>query len=77
MHDVKVLLKNGKVLCGPLWTWRPRDGWFSLVSEENYGPIQLEDVVSAVEEGLRTHSETIEDVDLLKRARDDGWVPKT
>lgn len=73
MHDALVTLKNGKRVEGPIWTWRPSEGWFELAGEDG-GPIRFDDVLSAeVEE--RTAPGIVENVDLLERARKDGWVP--
>lgn len=75
MRDVVVRLKDGTVLCGPLWDWRPREGYFTIVSEVNYGPILLSDCVSAINEQQWVRHDLIEDVDLLARAKAEGWVP--
>jgi hypothetical protein len=53
MHDTLVVLKNGKRLCGPIWEWRPREGWLTLVedgSTPSAEPIKIwfRDVASAV-----------------------------
>ena len=59
-----------------MWKWRPKQGWFSLVGDvDDDGPviIYLKDVESAIEYGQRTRIDKIEDVDLLERARKDGW----
>jgi hypothetical protein len=73
MHDAKVTLKDGQVLVGPIWEWRPRDGWFSLAGFED-GPveIQLANVAEAHEEE-RVGPGRVERVDLLERAKKDGW----
>jgi hypothetical protein len=74
MHDCKVIMKDGRKFSGPLWDWRPVEGWFSIPSDENAPEkIFLRDVASAVNHGLRTGIGKIEDVDLLERARKNGW----
>jgi len=69
MHDATARLKNGTVLQAALWTWRPSEGWFELLEG---GKIRLADVVSLTQEE-RTHPGVVEVVDLLQRARDQGW----
>lgn len=79
MHDVKVTLKDGRVFCGPLWYWRPAEGWFSICSEEQpnqEGKIYLEDVQEAVNFDVRTSVSVVENVDLLERALNEGWIRK-
>jgi hypothetical protein len=76
MHDTRVVLKNGRTITAPLWTWRPSEGWFSLVCEADDptdGVIKLSDAVSAVTYGTRTRIDVTEDVDLLAKARKEGW----
>ena len=74
MHDAIVKMKDGTNHVGPLWTWRPQYGWFSLVDGL---PIALDDV-----ESLRIDEERLGplgDVTLyddgLARAVDEGWEP--
>lgn len=61
-----------------MWTWRPKEGWFSLCLSEDEEPnkegrFYLREVESAVAAGQRTRVDRIEDVDLLVRARTEGW----
>lgn len=86
MTDVLVKLKNGTVVCGPLWLWRPKEGFFDLVVEKTEnGHILLDDVETAVENHLRVGIDRtdpknpvprFDNVDLLQRAREEGWKPK-
>lgn len=71
MQDAEVQLKNGQTFKAPIWEWRPRDGWFGLVGHDT--PIYLRDVASAVDRNQRTKLNVVEDVDLLARARREGW----
>lgn len=73
MHDVIVKMKDGRDLSGPLYMWRPLDGYFSIVLDGEPGRIELADVASAVQLEQRTSTTTVENVDLLERARRDGW----
>lgn len=73
MHNTVVILKDGRTLEGPVWTFRPIEGWFSMpaVTEER---IHFRDVVSAVtyEERVSATEVGVE-VDLLARALREGW----
>lgn len=77
--DVKVVMIDGRVFEGPLWEWRPLEGWFTLVIDDLNYPnapdrFRLRDVVSAVDRNQRVSVDRLaEDVDLLVRARLDGW----
>jgi len=76
MHDVRVEMKDGTVLTAPLWTWRPDLGWFTLVGIER--TILLSDVKAAVQKDTRKMPGNpplfgTETVDLLERARREGW----
>ena len=76
MQDVIVKMKDGNRFSGPLLRWRPREGWFSLFATvEGQEPpvIQLAEVESAIQKGQRVGIQRIEDVDMLERARKDGW----
>lgn len=76
MRDVVVVMKDGRKACGPLWTWRPEDGWFDLVLPDDdplSGPIRLADVASAVNKKAWVRHDEVRDVDLLERAREEGW----
>jgi hypothetical protein len=71
MAYIKATLRDGTTLSGEVWTWRPQDGWFALISDEP-GPIQLDAVVN----GTITSRFTIkgeETRDLLEHARSCGW----
>ena len=75
MHDAIVIMKDGTKFCGPLWAWRPKDGWFEIIDDSGGHRILLADVASAIQHGQRVTRFRIEDVDLLVQARADGWVP--
>jgi len=73
MHNVSVKMKDGTKHQGPLWIWRPMEGWFELAGVEPR--IHLRDVESAVHLGQRvTLSLLLQDVDLLERAKSEGWT---
>lgn len=69
--NVTVKLKDGRTFCGPLWEWRPKEGWFSLVLDMPDPPDRflLADCESAVDHGVRVSINRIEDVDILERAK--------
>ncbi len=75
--SVHVIMRDGRTYEGPLWEWRPLDGWFTLVYDCDDGPddgrIWLRDVVSAVDRDQRTRIGVIEDLDLVAKARAEGW----
>lgn len=80
MHGTHVKLKDGREFTGPLWAWRPDLGFMEIVDEEGVNggnPIQVrfDDVESATNFGIRVTVDRTEDVDLLTRARAEGWVP--
>ena len=75
MHETVVKMKDGRMFCGNLWTWRPREGWFTLVGDDA-GPdrIMLRDVAEAFTKEQRTAAPGITaDRDELQRARKEGW----
>jgi len=71
MHDTYVKMKDGRTLCGPIWAWCPKEGYFTLAGEDE--PVQLSEVESAVTRGQRSVNGP-EDRDELERARKDGWT---
>lgn len=70
MRDVRVKLKTGGSFQAPLWQWRPELGWFSLAGGD---VILLIDVESATTRERRHVDAPEEDVDMLERARKEGW----
>jgi hypothetical protein len=80
MHDTLVVMKDGRKFCGPIWEWRPTDGYFTI-SDFDEGRteatrIELKDVESAVTKGQRVSIKSPpegEDQDELVRAKRDGW----
>lgn len=94
-----VKLKNGRMLGGSLWEWKPLEGWFTMTDDGNVNGgnpvhVDLNDVDCAfyIE---RTHvpitrgtlccekckkypgfCDGTSRVDLLQRARSEGWTLK-
>lgn len=80
MHDVVVKMKDGEVHCGPLAMWRPKEGWFSLVLDPKYykpeaPPVRFyfRDTEAVTEPGARVGPGRTEILDLLAKARREGW----
>lgn len=72
MHNTIVKMKDGRVFCGPIWKWRPSEGWFSIPSDENAPEkIYFRDVRSAMTKGDRNYGGDVEDRDELARAKTD------
>ena len=81
MHDTRIKMKDGRVFSGPLWNFRPKEGWMSIVVEDDAGvpeKVYFRDVESAVTAGQRVGinedgTAKCVDQDELKRARENGW----
>lgn len=75
MHDTIVKMKSGTIHCGPIATYRPKEGWMELftLGERLY----FRDMVSAITCGVMDRINVIQDRDEIRRARDEGWDGKT
>jgi hypothetical protein len=73
MHQARIRLKDGTTLFGAIWMWRPQEGYLELSGNEAR-KIHFDDIAEAIEYGQRTNVNTVKDVDLLERARNEGWV---
>lgn len=73
MHDARVKMKDGREYFASLWSFRPTEGWFSICDNDAPEKIFFRDVESAVNFGVRVHALDVRDVDLLERARREGW----
>ena len=73
MRDAWVRMKDGKTYRGPIWMWRPKEGWFSLIDgedEKGSERILFDDVLFGhLPDDLSRGS-------FLARAIDEGWEPK-
>ena len=78
MHDCYVTMKDGRKFQGPIWLWRPAEGYFTMIDgPEPDGRIELKDVLTAEhrDERVSIHSPPEgEYEDDLARARRDGWT---
>lgn len=82
MHDTRVKMKDGTVHCGPIYMFRPEEGWMSLMLNDRDYPdgdmpdrLYFRDMESAVTENQRGRvgKPGIGDEDELERARHQGW----
>jgi hypothetical protein len=72
MHDVSVKMKDNRELHGPLWAFKPHEGFMSLAGEDA-SDLDFNDIAHA-EQTVRSgpNGET-KVIDLLERARNEGW----
>ncbi len=79
MHYSTIKLKDGRTIYGAIWTWFPKEGYFTVAGDEVYGtdPIAFADIESAIEPNQRVSIKEIRDVDLLQLAREGGWDGET
>jgi len=47
VQDTVVEMKDGRCLIGPIWSWRPTEGWLSLVSDDAPDRLYFRDMISA------------------------------
>lgn len=74
MHITTVTMKDGRVFEGPIWVFRPVDGWLTLSCDDAPDIIYLRDIESAITEHERISvSLTNVRVDELEQARKYGW----
>lgn len=73
MRDVSITLLSGESLCGPIWYWRPAEGWFSLVGDTPDEKIFFRDVAQAINPIAWLPGGLVGPVDLLEKARREGW----
>ena len=74
MHDVVIELKDGRKLIGPIWTWHPKEGYLELdIDHWSEGKVYFRDIKTAVQCDVMVNITSIEDIDLLVRAKNEGW----
>lgn len=71
MHDATIVMKDGKEYCAPIWTFVPARGCLTLVDVPEI--LYFRDMVSAKTMTRLTVAGELEEVDLLSRARKEGW----
>ena len=73
MHDTKVKLKNGEEYWGPMDTFRPEFGWFTIIDTATelgeLRKIHFSEVESAITGGQRMTIHDFGDQDEVERAR--------
>jgi hypothetical protein len=73
MHDTHVKMKDGREYCGPVWAFNAINGYLTIPSATD-DLLYFRDMESAVEKGGRETEATVgQDVDLLARAKKQGW----
>jgi hypothetical protein len=81
MHDTRVELKDGRVFCGPIWMFRPEEGFMTLILDPSHYDYEIpeklyfRDMVSAVtkDQRGRHNAPGIGPEDEISRARHQGW----
>ena len=81
MHDTRVEMKDGQVHHGPIWMFRPKEGYLTLMLNDRDYPdgdmperLFFRDMHSAVTENERVNiSQVGVDCDELQRALEQGW----
>lgn len=70
MHDTVVEMRDGRRYAGPLATWRPEDGWSSLMGDDDVPDrFWLRDCMAVYTPNERIPGVGIGTDDLLERAR--------
>jgi len=72
MHDAYITLKSGEKITASIWSFKPREGYLTLVGDPDT-KIYFKDIDQALQPHTRTQLGVIETVDLLVRAKDEGW----
>lgn len=71
MHTSKVVMKDGRVRTGIIWTVRVQEGWFTLINDDgDHEPdakTQIADCESVVTLGPRISVNEIGDQDMLAK----------
>lgn len=72
MHSTIVKMKDGRELKGPIWNFRPQDGYIEIAGVMEDGELlrlEIADIESAVTPNERVGIGRIADQDELERAR--------
>lgn len=73
MRDTLVKMRDGREFCGPVWEFNVTEGYLTIPSETS-DLLHFRDMESAVQKGGRETAASVgEDVDLIERARAQGW----
>jgi hypothetical protein len=73
MHDCLVTMKDGRKFCGPVWEFKPEQGYLTIPSDAKApDKIFLRDIATAMTRVRTTHG--VESTrDLVQVARERGW----
>jgi hypothetical protein len=72
MHETTITMKDGRKYSGPIWSYRPKEGYLMLAGAEE--KLFFRDMESCVTLGTREYAYNAgTDRDELARARKDGW----
>ena len=75
MHDARIKMKDGREFCGPIWEFKPKEGYLTIPSDENAPEkIYFRDIESAKQLTRIAANGLEKDIDLLRRARHEGWI---
>lgn len=71
-------MQDGRVFEGPIWSYRPEEGYLTLVLDPSLYPdvpekLFFRDMKSAITKGERISINQIGDRDEIQRAKHDGW----
>jgi hypothetical protein len=75
MNYTTVKLTSGVTLYGPIWEYRPKDGWFAIsdVETQRMVVVHLKDVTEAITKNQFLTATKVGDRDEVQRAKDEGW----
>jgi len=71
-------MRDGRVFCGPIWAWRPQEGYLVLVSDDTgVGEVRIlfQDMESAITKNTYLNANAIGSRDEIERAIQEGWTP--
>ena len=73
-HNTVVYMKDGRNFCGPIWEFKPKEGYLTITDDQPVEKLYFKDMVSATTYGI-VHSMVTgpEDCDEIARAREMGW----
>jgi hypothetical protein len=74
IFEAVATLKDGRIFYGPVWGWKPKEGVFSISDTDNFlVELRFDDVVEAYERDRLDRSGFFKRIDLLEKARNEGW----
>jgi hypothetical protein len=73
MHNTVANLKDGRTVAGPIWRWRGREGWLTLLVDGEEVRVDLADCDTVITRGARVGDGRLVDRDEMDRATQEGW----